>query len=121
MDMVDIYYRYIDELVGDEYSSSPRIRLLEFHVRKRTPKGVWLHISKAKLRFVLNEGRKRYAFPDKEGALASFIARKRIQKNIYAARHDTAEQMLQEAAAMMEAKDWDRSARWHLQFTQEAA
>lgn len=97
----DFFYRYVDELIGDEYSSSPRMRLLEFRVQKYTPKGAWLHSPWWKPKFVLVSGRKRFAHPTKEEALQSFIARKRRQISIYAARHDTAKEVLDQAIALV--------------------
>lgn len=101
--MSDFFYRYVDEMVGDEYSSHPRIRLLRLDVAKRTPMGAWVQLGRlGKKRFVLNDSRKRYAHPTEAEALQSFIARKRRQKSIYAARHDHAEIMLRTAEVMLE-------------------
>jgi hypothetical protein len=96
----DVYFRYVDQLEGDEYSSSPVIRLMTYNVLSHTAKGVWLHRHYQRKKFVLNSGRKRFAHPTKEEALASFIERKRRQKAIYAARHYDASQVLDDAEAM---------------------
>lgn len=52
-----------------------------WHVEKRTPKGVWIHYGLDK-KFVLLYGRKRFAYPTKEEALESLIARKKRQIRI---------------------------------------
>ena len=67
-----VLYRYVN--AGD-------VVLLETHtVVKRTPKGYVLQEHQwAKKRFVLDYGRKRFAYPTKEEAKASFLARKERQ------------------------------------------
>ena len=67
-----------------------RIHLVKFKVNYRTPKGVRLIDGK----FVLLEGRKRYAYPTEQLALESFIARKTWQLSHLAHRVDQAEQAL---------------------------
>lgn len=63
----DIYYRY------DSNSDGRYIYLQEFTVAKVTPKGVWLQDIK---KFILNNARKRFAYPTVELAKESFIIRK---------------------------------------------
>lgn len=46
---------------------------------KKTPKGAWIERSYGQKKFVLDAGRKRYAWPTKEEAWESFLARKRKQ------------------------------------------
>lgn len=76
--MSDTYYRY--DYQPSEYSyGEGELYIREFVVVKHTAKGAWI-ISKlgySKKRFVLNSGRKRFAYQCKTQALESFIARKK--------------------------------------------
>ena len=60
--------------------------LKEYQVVRRTPCGVWIQIApgypKPKLKFVLNDSRKRWAHETLDGAKESFLARKNRQLNI---------------------------------------
>ena len=90
----DVMYRYEDVMYAsmlDEYDEplGPgrlSIVLREYSIIKRTPKGTWIYTGNR--RFVLNEGRKRFALPTKELAMESFLARKRRQLSIH--RHAVA-------------------------------
>ena len=67
------YYRY------EDHSSSYNLRtsLYRFRVVKTTLRGVWIKLSYGeKDRFILNNARKRYAYPTKELAWESFKIRK---------------------------------------------
>jgi hypothetical protein len=73
MTKVGLLYRYENE--------ADVVRLRTFHVQRRTPKGFWVRSNydcRVK-RFVLNTGRKRFAYPTEDLAKASFIARKERQ------------------------------------------
>ena len=95
--MTEVWYRYEDHLVslGYDYEydrswgSRVEIRLREFEVLRKTPKGVWIDLGCGVFsggeRFVLASARKRYACPTKEEARESFIARKKAQARIYEA------------------------------------
>ncbi len=79
-------YRYQDYSysVGSEdygYSTQVQVNLHKFNIIKETLKGQWIQdeLGIMKPRFVLNHGRKRYAWFTKEEALTSFIARKKKQ------------------------------------------
>lgn len=81
----EVDYGGIDYLSFD--CSKPTIRLVKelWVVQRHTPKGVWIIRQDAwcnKERFVLNNARKRWAYPTPELALQSFIARKQKQKTI---------------------------------------
>ena len=56
---------------------------------KRTPRGTWV-MDWGKRRFVLSDGRKRYAYPTKREALESFAHRKRKQLVILTAQIEEA-------------------------------
>lgn len=77
----NVLYRYDDYSTGDDYVTGIEICLRTYPVIRRTPKGVWIsREAYGKQRFVLNGTRKAYAYPTKEEALASFIARKTRQR-----------------------------------------
>lgn len=71
-------YRYVD--------ACDVVLLEEYRVVRRTPKGCWIQIApgypKPKLKFVLNDATKRYAYETTDAAKVSFLARKRVQLNI---------------------------------------
>ena len=82
-------YRYLDHVysVGYEdtgYSTRVEVSLQAFDIIKETSKGQWIQdeLCITKPRFVLNHGRKRYAWLTKEEALISFIARKKKQMRL---------------------------------------
>lgn len=72
-DPVIYWYRYEDYYGEDAYE--PCIQIARFRVIKKTPKGVWLNHWGGH-RWVSNESRKRLAYPTKELAYESFLARK---------------------------------------------
>lgn len=97
----EVWYRYEDYLVsngginecGDWESSDPptvKVRLVEFGIKKHTPKGVRLDFGK----FVLKNSNKRFACPTVEEARASFIVRKTKQISILSAQLRNAETAL---------------------------
>lgn len=63
-----------------------RVELRKFEVLRHTPKGVWLRLYDGHTRFVLVDARKKFACPSLALAKESFIARKKCQVRIYAAR-----------------------------------
>jgi len=96
---MDRLYRYEDILVSygtDEFDDPlpPRllVRLREYPVQKRTPKGAWIDLGLGDRRFVLLTARKRFACPTKKEAAESFRERKRVQINILKAQLRRAEQ-----------------------------
>lgn len=66
---------------------------------KRTPRGTW--VLDWKKRFVLSDGRKRYAYPTRHEALVSFIHRKRKQIAILESQRDAAVEALAVAEATL--------------------
>jgi hypothetical protein len=81
----EVLYRYVN---------MQDVVLLETHyVAKRTPKGAWItdKFDFRKKRFVLDTGRKRFAYPTKEEAKESFLARKRRQLFILKAQVENVE------------------------------
>lgn len=82
MPSVEIYYRYIDQKIWyDENRYEIEIRELHFPVSRTTPKGVWLNMGYGlKEKFILNDARRRFAYPTQELAMESFKARKRHQR-----------------------------------------
>lgn len=96
---VEIWFRFEDHMVSDgvDEFDNPlgpghiEIYMREFEVEKHTRKGVWLRGFMFR-RFCLNETRRKFACPTMESALASFLARKRKQMQIYENRVSRAEQ-----------------------------
>ena len=101
---LEMYHR-IDDHVScsvDEFdvvhSHGPHLRHSVYKVAKRTPKGVWLDLGFGlDHRFVRDKGRKRFALPTLEEAVASFIARKKRQIKIHTAALTRAKAALQKA------------------------
>lgn len=94
-------YRYVDELRSvtvdaerDLYSSRLEVRLVEFSILSRTPRGMWIETGYREKRFVLAGARRRYACETVAEARESFVARKRRQASIYRARMLMAEQAI---------------------------
>lgn len=83
----EVWYRVEDyrESTGfDEWGESlgcrPRVRVMEFQKLKDTPKGVWLRRRfGSKNKWVSKTSKKRYAYPTKQEATESFLARKNRQ------------------------------------------
>ena len=86
---VDIQYAPpVDEFDNPYGSGELKVVLLTFDVIKETAKGVWImdHYGIGKKKFVLLSARKKFACVSEADAKTSFIARKRRQCSIYAAR-----------------------------------
>ena len=86
MTQPEVLYRYVN--VQDV------VLLEEYRVVKRTPKGCWCADSfycNAKKHFVLDGAKKRFAYPTKEEAKVSFLARKRRQLGILRAQIEDVE------------------------------
>lgn len=66
----DVLYRYENH--------ADVVLLEKYRVTKRTPCGAWIYVY-GKPKFVLNDTRKRFAFPTEDEAKVSFFARKRRQ------------------------------------------
>ena len=72
-----------------------RIDLEVWREVKKTPKGAWIERAYGIRKFVLDHGRKRYAWPTKEEAWESFLARKRKQVQILRRQLVAAERALE--------------------------
>lgn len=84
----EYWYRYHDAANMAEYE--PGINLHAYRVHHRTPRGVQLVMrggTGPELKFVSNYARKRFAYPTREEALMSFLARKTKQAKILSAQY----------------------------------
>lgn len=119
--MIEVWYRFenwqtagaVDEFGDSCGPSHTNVRLVEFGVEKRTPKGAWLkrlyghgphadgYLS-GERRFVLLSANKRFACPSIEEALVSFVARKSRQISILDARRDDARKAIAIAKCIVE-------------------
>lgn len=90
-----VWYRYIDS--DQEWSRDPYE--LTLRVIRYTPKCVVLDLW-GRQHFVLLDARKRFAYPTRELAMESYIARKRMQIGWTQAQHDRAVEFLAAAEAM---------------------
>jgi hypothetical protein len=75
--MTEHWYRYEDSGVPECVAY-----LRKFPVTKHTPRGVWIDCGgySRNVRFVLNDARKRYAYPTRELAWQSYRIRKQWQR-----------------------------------------
>lgn len=96
--MSDTYYRFEDH--------GGYIECIKYDLIKKTPKGAWIrrtlpwHGTQVnQKRFVLDGEGKRLAYPTKELARTSFIARKRRQVAILQSRLEVAKEALRHASA----------------------
>ena len=72
MSIPNVLYRYAD--------TDGVVCLQTHYITKRTAKGCWVgHLQYGEKHFILDSGVKRYAYPTKEEAKTSFLARKRRQ------------------------------------------
>jgi hypothetical protein len=85
--------RYRVEAVWFE---ATQLSLRQYEVIRKTPKGLWICDGGVE-RFVLNEGRKRFAVETRDEALKDFKARKWAQVRILKANLERAESELREA------------------------
>lgn len=92
------WYRYQDEPIATGYfdERGVAIYLRVFAVKKETPCGVWLanEYGVSLNRWVSKTSRKKYAFPTKEEAWTSFIARKTKQRKLLFAQLQRVEALL---------------------------
>lgn len=90
-----VWYRYVDS--DQEWSRDPYE--LTLRVIRYTPKCVVLDLWGREYRVLLN-ARKRFAYPTRELAMESYIARKQMQIGWTQAAHDRAVENLASAEAM---------------------
>jgi hypothetical protein len=95
MTIGDAWYRYVDS--DQEWSRDPYE--ITLRVVRYTPKCAVLDYYGTQ-KVVLMDARRRFAYPTRELALESYIARKQSEVSIMAARHDRAVQNLEAAKAM---------------------
>lgn len=69
------YYRYD----GINFNRKSRLYLSSYKVVGKTPKGVYIETENYEKRLVINDWRKKYAYPTKEEAMVAFIRRKERQ------------------------------------------
>lgn len=75
------FYRYNISDIGEIFPS-PEISLIEFVLKRETPKGYWIGFknSHSFKKFVLKDSVKKYAYPTKEAAMINL--KKRTKKRI---------------------------------------
>jgi len=86
------------------YEGYEEVYLVPFKIQKRTKKGCWIHWYGSKLKFVLNDGRKRFAVETREAALANFIVRKNKQLKILQSQVQNTLYALENAAKLKDKK-----------------
>lgn len=113
-------YRYIDGFYSDATGKFSPPELVAFDVHSTTDTGAWIPKSPGRLlywlcddiasgrkhkrdvlRFVSNTAKKRYAYPTEEEAMASYIARKLRQNQIFRSKLAESEMLLDAAKDMM--------------------
>jgi len=95
-------YRFVDQLtIGNHVV----IYLREYLILRETRCGFWISYPNSKgEKFILKKARKRFAWPAKEEALKSFIARKRSQIRILESQLRSANSALRKGITMLELK-----------------
>ena len=110
------YFRYEDKPTSLSVLGVELV-LYSFLVQKETPKGVWLSVWSQK-KFVLTSAKRKYAYPTKELALASFIIRKKRQLGYLNASLTQAEEALRQAKDMQaQGKTEPPASSWFLSFS----
>lgn len=99
------YSNGVDEWDNPYPGYTLRVRLIEYPIIKRTPKGAWIKPFMEPRKFVLLTARKKFACATVEEALESFKARKNIYISILLSRVHMAE----EAIKLAERKQKDSS------------
>lgn len=98
----EFYYREVNSLWTSDLLA---ISVLKFRVIRRTPKGVWVVPDyywpcEKRKRFILDGKGRRYAYPTREEARASFIIRKKREIQHCTNQHDRALRYLALAETM---------------------
>jgi len=104
------YYRYDDDPFWDEEYNVIDLELKQYEVLSETKCGVWIKFTKIGhwengKKFILEKGvnhftRKRFAWPTKDEALISYIARKEKQIAILKNQLENAREFLAKAKEM---------------------
>ncbi len=108
--MSDVFYREVNSRMSDDVLA---ISCIEYNVVKRTPRGAWiepkwvtdynfedLEHRKMHWKFILDGVGRRFAYPTRELARESFIARKRKEIQHCGRQHDRAVRYLALAETM---------------------
>lgn len=102
---VDKRYAYVVDAERDEWGvTDPRLEMVWYEVRRRTPQGAWIDdpTEASTLRFVRLTARKRFATETEREAVESLLARRVRQESIYAARAKSAAAVVRLARAALE-------------------
>ena len=93
-DRVKVYYRYTNFWAD---CREVTVSLHTYSVVSRTPKGGWIRDDRVrtKKRFVLDSARRKFAYPTKELALASFVKRKEWESSHAKRQSDVADKLLE--------------------------
>lgn len=76
-------YRYDAHFTGSDWNTQVHVHCYDFNVIRETPCGYWIENFSALLpKWVSKTGKKRYAYPTKDEARASYYARKQRQVTI---------------------------------------
>ena len=89
------FYRFADCPWSDQHVASEHI----WYAVRETPKGYWLTDEYAiQEKFVLKDGKKRFAYPNRDQAFTAYIKRKEKQVSILTAQLYKAKQRLEATA-----------------------
>ena len=81
-----------------------KVYLYSYRILRETPKGYWVDLGYDE-KWVPSEGKKRWAYPTKELAWESFVARKRRHASILRAQLKDVDAILDEIKTVDEAPD----------------
>lgn len=77
-----------------------RVELTHHEIKRKTPKGCWIEEYPGRERFILDDARKKWAYPTEELARESFVARKEWQIHHLQRQLEHAQAALEHAQAM---------------------
>lgn len=89
--MANHYYRVKEVWYAE---STLRLKIDRYHIKRKTPCGVWIDTGYSSEKFILTKARKKWACPTEEEAIESFKFRKRRQVKILKAQLERAQQAL---------------------------
>ena len=95
-----VMYRYQDYSNDVGFGATESVECLEFRIRRRTPDGVWLAggFGSSDLMWIRLGAKRSFAYPTRQSALASFIARKTKQVEHLTRQLDAVREALRLAA-----------------------